>query len=387
MPRLPNRTLEEFVKDYERTGQILRPNPDWEEDLRQTVVVTPEIAARVRTYTQVQKKKPRPECRCQEAVSRPGVAPLIELNDGKTIPSLGLGTWLGFTKTGDREPVKDNSVQKAVEIAIDSGYRHIDTAAIYSTEQQVGAAIRKKIAEGAVAREDLFVTSKLWNNNHAKSAVVPALKMSLAKLGLKYLDLYLIHWPIAQTSLQEHATYADIDYVETWEGMMEAQALGLVKSIGVSNFNVTQLDRLITMSKVKPAALQIEVNLNLQQEELIKFCKTHNIAVIGYTPFGSLFHNRAAKDAPPPRSDDQTLLKIADRHHKTVAQVNLRYLIELGVIPIPKSVTKKRIEANIEVFDFQLNQQERDVLKSFDRNYRTIAVTMWKDSPYYPFNK
>ncbi|KAJ8704720.1 hypothetical protein PYW07_011908 [Mythimna separata] len=321
---------------------------------------------------------------CSEAVTRPGVAPLIELNDGKTIPSLGLGTWLGFTKSGDRVPVNDDSVQKAVELAIDAGYRHIDTAAVYSTEEQVGAAIKKKIEEGAVARGDLFVTSKLWNNNHAKSAVVPALKESLARLGLEYLDLYLIHWPIAQT---EHSAYADIDYVETWQGMMDAQAAGLAKSIGVSNFNVTQLDRLISMSKVKPAALQIEVNLNLQQTELLNFCKAQNIAVIGYTPFGSLFHGKAAADAPPPRSDDQALLKIADRHHKTVAQINLRYLIELGVIPIPKSVTKKRIEANIEVFDFQLNQQERDVLKSFDKNYRTIAVTQWKDSPYYPFNK
>ncbi|XP_022817297.1 aldo-keto reductase AKR2E4-like isoform X2 [Spodoptera litura] len=321
---------------------------------------------------------------CTEAVTRPGVAPLVQLNDGKQIPSLGFGTWLGFSKEGGLEPVVDDKVQRAVEAAIDAGYRHIDTAAIYDTEEQVGKAIQNKIAEGVVAREDLFITSKLWNDRHAQKDVVPALKESLAKLNLTYLDLYLIHWPIAQYA---NGTYYDTDYVETWKGMIDAQVLGLARSIGVSNFNITQLDRLLTMTPVKPAVLQVEVNINLQQAELIKFCKEHDIAVVGYTPFGSLFHNRAAPDAPPPRTDNQTLLKIADKYHKTIAQVNLRYLVELGVIPIPKSVTPKRINENIEVFDFQLTQNEKDLMKAFDKNYRTIPVTMWIDSPYYPFNK
>lgn len=319
---------------------------------------------------------------CSEAVSKPGVAPLIELNDGHTIPSLGLGTWLGFTKEGGRAPVEDDSVQKAVELAIDVGYRHIDTAAIYSTEEQVGAAIKKKIAEGVVAREDLFITSKLWNDRHAPEAVVPALRESLARLQLDYLDLFLIHWPVGQF---ENGTFDSTDYAETWKGMIDAKNRGLVKSIGVSNFNITQLQRLLSMTPVKPAVLQVEVNLNLQQSQLIEFCKMQNIAVVGYTPFGSLFHSKAAPDAPPPRTDEQALLRIADKYHKSVAQVALRYLIELGVIPIPKSVTPKRIRDNIEVFDFQLKRQEREVMKSYDRNYRTIAVTMWKDSPYYPF--
>ncbi|CAH0698120.1 unnamed protein product [Spodoptera exigua] len=319
-----------------------------------------------------------------EAVTRPGVAPLVQLNDGKQIPSLGLGTWLGFSKEGGLLPVVDDSVQRAVEAAIDAGYRHIDTAAIYETEKQVGTAIQNKIAEGVVAREDLFITSKLWNDRHAQKDVVPALKESLARLNLTYLDLFLIHWPIAQFA---NGTYDETDYVETWKGMIEAQVLGLARSIGVSNFNAQQLDRLITMTPVKPAVLQVEVNLNLQQPELIKFCKEQGIVVVAYTPFGSLFHSKAAPDAPPPRTDDQTLLKIADKYHKTVAQVNLRYLIELGVIPIPKSVTPKRIGENIEIFDFQLTQHEKDLMKAFDRNYRTIAVPMWMDSPYYPFHK
>ncbi|KAH9632866.1 hypothetical protein HF086_013653 [Spodoptera exigua] len=232
---------------------------------------------------------------------------------------------------------------------------------------RVGTAIQNKIAEGVVAREDLFITSKLWNDRHAKKDVVPALRESLARLNLTYLDLFLIHWPIAQFA---NGTYDETDYVETWKGMIEAQVLGLVRSIGVSNFNIQQLDRLITMTPVKPAVLQEQ-----------------GIVVVAYTPFGSLFHSKAAPDAPPPRTDDQTLLKIADKYHKTVAQVNLRYLIELGVIPIPKSVTPKRIGENIEIFDFQLTQHEKDLMKAFDRNYRTIAVPMWMDSPYYPFHK
>nr|XP_021196069.2 aldo-keto reductase AKR2E4 isoform X1 [Helicoverpa armigera] len=380
---MSKRTLEEFIEDYNRTKQILRPNPDWEEDLVQTVVITPEMEARIKSYNQVRgKKKPKPDCCCQEAVSKPGVAPLIELNDGHTIPSLGLGTWLGFTKEGTTAPVTDDSVQKAVELAIDVGYRHIDTAAIYSTEEQVGAAIKKKIAEGVVAREDLFITSKLWNDRHAPEAVVPALRESLARLQLDYLDLYLIHWPVGQF---ENGTFDATDYAETWKGMIDAKNRGLVKSIGVSNFNITQLQRLLSMTPVKPAVLQVEVNFNLQQSQLIEFCKMQNIAVVGYTPFGSLFHSKAAPDAPPPRTDEQALLRIADKYHKSVAQVALRYLIELGVIPIPKSVTPKRIRDNIEVFDFQLKRQEREVMKTYDRNYRTIAVTMWKESPYYPF--
>ncbi|CAH1643087.1 unnamed protein product [Spodoptera littoralis] len=383
---MPKRTLEEFRKDYNLSNRILRPDPDWEAELDRATEVTEEIAARVKTYTQGfrKRKKFKPDCCCQEAVTRPGVAPLVELNDGKQIPSLGFGTWLGFSKEGGLEPVVDDRVQRAVEAAIDAGYRHIDTAAIYDTEEQVGKAIQNKIAEGVVAREDLFITSKLWNDRHAKNDVVPALKESLAKLNLTYLDLYLIHWPIAQYA---NGTYYDTDYVETWKGMIDAQVLGLARSIGVSNFNITQLDRLFTMTPVKPAVLQVEVNINLQQAELIKFCKEHGIAVVGYTPFGSLFHNKAAPDAPPPRTDNQTLLKIADKYHKTIAQVNLRYLVELGVIPIPKSVTPKRINENIEVFDFQLTQNEKDWMKAFDKNYRTIPVTMWIDSPYYPFHK
>ncbi|CAK1592962.1 unnamed protein product [Parnassius mnemosyne] len=311
-----------------------------------------------------------------------GTVPTFKLNDGRDMPRFGLGTWLGSMETsGD---VKKGEVEDSVKWAIDAGYRHIDTASIYDTEDEVGKAINKKLAEGAVKREDLFVTTKLWNDAHAREAVVPALRKSLETLNLDYVDLYLIHWPIAQ---YKNGTYYDVDYLETWEGMIEAKKLGLAKSIGVSNFNQQMLERLISKSSIKPAVLQVEINLNLQQPALREYCRQQNIVVTGYTPFGSIFPNKARSDAPPPRVDDPTLVQIANKYNKTVPQIVLRYLVELNVIPIPKTLTKSRVEQNIDIFDFELTQEERDLFKGYDKNYRTIAGKEWIDSPYYPFEK
>ncbi|XP_052757126.1 aldo-keto reductase AKR2E4-like [Galleria mellonella] len=311
--------------------------------------------------------------------------PKIKLNDGREIPSIGFGTWLGIAKGGQSlEPVVDDSVQKAVEWAIDAGYRHIDTASIYDTEEQIGRAIKNKIDSGVVKREDLFIATKLWNDAHARNEVVPALRESLRKMGLDYVDLFLIHWPLGHST---NMTFNNIDYLDTWQGMIEARDLGLAKSIGVSNFNKEQLDRLVTSSKVVPASLQIEVNLNLQQPALREYCKEKNISVTGYTPFGSLFPNRAGPNAPPPRFNDPALVEIAKKYNKSVPQVALRYLVELGVIPIPKSTTMARLRQNIDIFDFELSQAERDLLKSYDRGYRSVELKLWQQHPYYPFEK
>ncbi|XP_045782718.1 aldo-keto reductase AKR2E4-like isoform X2 [Maniola jurtina] len=300
------------------------------------------------------------------------------------MPHFGFGTWLGFDENEVPVPVTDNSMGKGVEMAIDAGYRHIDTASIYNDEDQVGEALSKKIAEGVVKREDLFITTKLWNDAHARDAVLPALRESLRRLNLTYVDLYLIHYPIA-TKTVAFKPYVDIDYVESWRGMVDAKQLGLARSIGVCNFNVTQLQRLRASSDAEPAVLQIETNLNQQQPELREYCHNHNIAVIGYTPFGSLFPGRAKPDAPPPRVDDPQLAAIAGKYNKTVPQVVLRYLLELGVTPIPKSVHSSRISENLDIFDFQLDEFDRRQLRSYHNNYRTIPVTFFRDSPYYPF--
>ncbi|XP_050558745.1 aldo-keto reductase AKR2E4-like [Spodoptera frugiperda] len=309
--------------------------------------------------------------------------PTLKLHDGHDIPALALGTWLGFNSKGRVEPTADE-VERAVSWAIDAGYRHIDTAFIYKVEDQVGRALAAKVAQG-VKREDLFITTKLWNDKHAQSAVVPALRQSLASLGLEYVDLYLIHWPVAK--FQSNGTYDYTDYVETWRGMMEAKSLGLTRSIGVSNFNQQQIDRILEQGLEKPTVLQVEINLNLQQPELLAYCARQDIRVMGYTPFGSLFYHKAQETAPPPRVDDPALVEIANKYNKTVPQVALRYLVELGVIPIPKSLTKSRIEQNLQVFDFSLSAAERELLRRFDRGYRTIPQYKWLDHPYYPFEK
>ncbi|XP_061381315.1 aldo-keto reductase AKR2E4-like [Danaus plexippus] len=299
--------------------------------------------------------------------------PRFKLNDGYDIPAIALGTWLGHNS----KP-KPNEVELAVKWALDAGYRHIDTAAIYKVEDQVGRALKK------YPREEVFVTSKLWNTKHAINDVVPALQESLKNLQLKYVNLYLIHWPVA---LHENLTASDVDYLDSWRGMMNAKKLGLTRSIGVSNFNKEQIQRIIDSGLEVPAVNQVEINLNLQQPDLLEYAKSKNITICGYTPFGSLFYSKGSEDAPPPRLNDPVLTKMAEKYNKTVPQIALRYLHELGVIPLPKSVTRNRIEQNIDIFNFSLTDEEKNLLKGFDRNYRTLPQYKWKDFPYYPFEK
>ncbi|XP_023935258.1 aldo-keto reductase AKR2E4 [Bicyclus anynana] len=311
-------------------------------------------------------------------------APVTRLRDGNFMPRFGFGTWLGFDENQVPIPVTDESVQLAVEMAIDAGYRHIDTASIYHIEDQVGRAVNKKIQEGVVRREELFITTKLWNDAHRREAVVPALRESLQRLNLTYVDLYLIHYPIA-TETKAFKPYADVDYLQPWPGMVEAHQLKLTKSIGICNYNKTQLQRLWDSHEVKPAVLQIETNLNLQQAELREYCHDNDIAVIGYTPFGSLFPNKLRPGAPPPRVDHPMLVAMAQKYNKTVPQIVLRFNYELGVTPIPKTVTKSRIYENLNIFDFTLDDFDRRDLKNFDTGFRVVDVKFFSDSPYYPF--
>nr|ADJ58547.1 seminal fluid protein HACP058 [Heliconius erato] len=241
--------------------------------------------------------------------------PKIKLNDGNEMPAIALGTWLGNATFG-RLPPESHEVEQAVKWALDAGYRHIDTAWIYKVEDQVGRGLKGS----EVKREDIFITTKLWNDRHAGDDVVPALRESLKNLQLDYVDLYLIHWPCGQFS---NSTFDITDYLDTWRGMIEAKKLGLTKSIGLSNFNQEQIQRILDHGLEKPAALQVEINLNLQQPELLAFCKSHNIVVQGYTPFGSLFYSKAAPGAPLPRVDDTNLVEIANKYNKTVPQIAL----------------------------------------------------------------
>ncbi|CAH0716832.1 unnamed protein product, partial [Brenthis ino] len=313
-------------------------------------------------------------CMCDE--NDGGKAPRLPLNDGNSIPALGLGTFLGFDEHGQKE-VKPGDTELPASWALNAGYRLIDTASIYNNQDQIGSAVRKS----GIPREHVFVVSKLGINE--QRTVIPALKNTLAQLNMSYVDLYLIHFPIAFKP--DHSGYDVVDYLDTWKSMEEAKKMGLTKSIGICNFNISQMERLLANCEIKPAVLQVEVNLNMAQNKLLHFAKENNIQVMAYTPFGSLFSKSSTP--PPPRADHPTLLNLGKKYGKSAPQIVLRYLVQRGVVPIPKSTKKERIELNIDIFDFELTSEEMDTLSKFNQDYRVVWPSFWQDHPYYPFEK
>ncbi|KAF5276030.1 hypothetical protein FQA39_LY00826 [Lamprigera yunnana] len=313
-------------------------------------------------------------------------APCVTLSNEQNMPILALGTW----------QLPPGEIEKIIEIAINAGYRHFDCALAYSNESEIGAALRKKISEGVVKREELFIVSKLWNTFHERENVVPACKNCLESFGFDYIDLYLIHWPVAQKNLGHainrqnpfhNAIGLDYDYVETWKGMEDCVALGLTKGIGLSNFNSKQIHRILQNSIIKPLVNQIEVTPTFNQKKLIQFCKERNICVAAYRPFEA-----STKTLTDPHNTNfslgnQKLVSIGKKYGKTAAQVVLRYLIEIGTIPIPKSTNEDRIHENIDVFNFQLDEEDLQILDGFNRDSRVFFANELKDMPHYPFSE
>jgi len=309
--------------------------------------------------------------------------PKIKFYNGNEIPSFGLGTWKS----------KPGEVTQAVKDAIDIGYRHIDCAHVYGNEKEVGEALKSKISEGIVRREDLFVTSKLWCTYHTSELVEHAVKQSLDNLGLEYLDLYLIHWPIAYKegddlfpkNLDGGPLLSDTDYLDTWKGMEGILKKGLVKNIGVSNFNSQQIERLLKNGTVKPVTNQIECHPYLNQKKLSEFCKAKNIVITAYSPLGSPDRPWAKPDDPK-LLDDAKLLRLAEKYNKTPAQLLIRYQLDRGHVVIPKSVTASRIAQNADIFDFKLSPEDIAYIDTFDCNGRICPMTGSEASAYYPFN-
>lgn len=308
--------------------------------------------------------------------------PTVKFNNGQVFPIFGLGTWKS----------KPGEVTQAVKDAIDIGYRHIDCAHIYGNEKEVGAAIKAKIAEKVVKREDLYITSKLWNTMHRPDLVEPALRSTLSNLGLEYLDLYLIHWPFAlkeggelfPTNPDGTTAYSDVDYLDTWKAMEAVNKKGLAKSIGVSNFNKKQLERLIANSSTVPANNQIEIHPYLVQSKLSEFCKSKGITVTAYSPLGSP-DRPWAKPGDPQLLDDPKIKELAAKYKKTPAQVVLKYQVQRGHITIPKSVTKSRIRENFEIWDFNLTDEDIKLINTFDCNGRICPYDdayTHKDHPF-----
>ncbi|KAF5276029.1 hypothetical protein FQA39_LY00825 [Lamprigera yunnana] len=310
-------------------------------------------------------------------------APCVTLNNGQKMPMLGLGTW----------QLAPGEVGKVVKVAIDIGYRHFDCAFLYDNESEIGSAIRQKISEGSVKREELFIVTKLWNTFHEREKVVPACRKSLENFGLTYVDLYLIHWPVAQKNFGpvnpklpfDGAIVIDYDYVDTWKGMEECVTLGLTKGIGISNFNTIQVNRILQNATIKPVVNQVEVSPNLNQKKLIKFCADRSICVTAYSPFGSPSRPWAKPTDPIVSLDNPNLVAIGKQYNKTPAQVILRYLIQIGTVPIPKSANEKRITENINVFDFNLSKEDLAIMDSFNCNGRVVLAEEFKGTPHYPF--
>lgn len=307
----------------------------------------------------------------------------VKLNNGIQVPIFGLGTW----KSNPGE------VTKAVEDAIDIGYRHVDCAFIYQNEKEVGAALAKKFDEGKIKREDIFITSKLWNTFHSPALVEGALKKSLENLRLDYLDLYLIHWPIAFKEGEDlfpvdadgKMQFSNVHFVDTWKAMEKLVEQGLVKSIGLSNFNKRQIEAVLNAATIRPAMNQIECHPYLNQKRLIDFCKSKDIAITAYSPLGSPDRPWAKPDEPM-LLEDPKLKEVADKNGKTTAQVLLRYQVQRGIVTIPKSVTKSRIEENFNIFDFELSADDMAYIDTFDRNERFCPMTSSLGNEHHPFD-
>ncbi|XP_066248968.1 aldo-keto reductase family 1 member B1-like [Euwallacea similis] len=308
--------------------------------------------------------------------------PKIKFNNGQEFPVFGLGTWKS----------KPGEVTQAVKDAFDIGYRHIDCAHVYGNEPEIGEAIKGKIADGTVKREDIYITSKLWNTMHRPDLVEPALRKTLSDLGLKYLDLYLMHWPFAlkeedalfPVDASGKTVFSEVDYLDTWKALEEVVKKGLTKSIGISNFNKKQVDRLWENSTIKPVTNQIEVHPYLNQKKLIAHCQAKGITITAYSPLGS-------PDRPWAKPGDSQLLEdpkiqaIAKKYGKTPAQVVIKYGIQRKLIVIPKSVNKSRIQQNFDIWDFALSADDIGHLDSFDCNGRICPYTDAYDHKDHPF--
>ncbi|MER7013209.1 aldo/keto reductase [Saccharopolyspora sp. NPDC000359] len=262
--------------------------------------------------------------------------PNITLNTGAAMPQLGYGVF----------QVPADEVVEPVKAALEAGYRSIDTAAVYGNEEGVGRAI----AESGIAREDLFVTTKLWNDEQGYDNALKGFDRSLERLGLEYVDLYLIHWPVA----------AKDQYVDTWKAFQKLHADGRAKAIGVSNFQIPHLRRLFEETDVVPAVNQVELHPNLPQADLRAFHAEHGIATEAWSPLGQ------GKGL----LEDATLASLAEKYGKSPAQVVLRWHLQLGNITIPKSVTPSRIKENIEVFDFELADDDVAAITALETGIR-----------------
>lgn len=311
----------------------------------------------------------------------PASVPHVTLSDGASIPVVGLGTFGSDTYSADE-------VASAVEIAIRMGYRHLDCASVYGNEKEIGQVLRKLMVEGVVKREDLWVTSKVWNNKH--DDVRGSCLKSLSDLNLDYLDLYLVHWPfpnhhekgVSVDSRDPHAVpYIHENYMKTWKAMESLMDEGLVRRIGTSNMTLAKMKLLLRDCRIKPVVNEMEMHPHFQQPELFEYLNANGIKAIGYSPIGS--PGRPSRDKTPEDTvpiDDPVIVSIAHAHSVHPAVVCVKWGAQNGHIPIPFSVKPEKFMANLRaVMEDPLTEEEMAAIKKLNKNNRFIKgqVFLW----------
>lgn len=313
----------------------------------------------------------------------------FDFGNGSKMPALGIGTW----------QAPDAEIETALDLALEAGYRHIDTAPVYMNEKAIGRVLTKWLGSGKIKREELFIVTKLPPQGNRASTVEKYLRTSLEDLKLSYVDLYLIHTPFTVPELVGNDFVRDenghikpdttSDHIDTWKKMEEMVQLGLTKNIGVSNFNKRQLKRILDNSTIKPVSLQIELHVYLQQKELVDFCKENSVVVTAYAPLGSKgiasINKQAGVDRQlPDLMDNSEVVRIAQKHKKTPAQVLIRWILQRDVATIPKSTNPVRLRQNLDVFDFTLSQDDMEALSKLDSNVRVCDFAFFKGVEQHP---
>ena len=305
------------------------------------------------------------------------LAPCIKLSNGQEMPIVGLGTWRSY----------EYEAEQAVKDAIDLGYRHIDTAFVYENEHEVGRAIKSKISEGKIKRSEIFIVTKLASIHHDPKLVESACRKSLTNFDMDYIDLYLMHFPVGQVYCGDENVHgsgqlSDTDYLDTWKAMEKLVDLGLVRGIGLSNFNADQTERILQNCRIRPVVNQVECHPAFNQKKLIEFSRSRQIVITAYAPLA-----RPKPDQQwPPFLYDQTAQQLAQRYGRTPAQICLKYLIQLGCVVIPKSVKQKRIAENFDCFDFELSDDDMKLMDRYETGRRLIPFTAMSHHKYFPFN-
>lgn len=299
----------------------------------------------------------------------------IAFRNGDQMPILGLGTWKS-------EP---GQVYDAVREAIRVGYRHFDCAALYGNEAEIGHALRDAFSKDGVKRSDLWITSKLWGHAHARALVAPTLTRTLQDLGVDYLDLYLVHWPIplkpgtiVPTSAADFLPPEEAPIERTWQGMEDAVDAGLTHHVGVSNFSVEKLAALLQHCRVRPEVNQVELHPFLQQNTLVSYCEAEGVHVTAYAPLGSTDRPDFMKGSDDPSLlGNQVIASIAAAHRCTPAQVLLTWHVQRGVSVIPKTVRPDRLEENLAAADIPLTADDMTRIASLDQGFRYLDGGFW----------